>query len=465
MKIPNPVVMCAVLGALLVTPAAAQQPTASRSAGAELTRLESLDQLVAVGLRDNLTRRAEQFNSQRAQAQVAEARGRYLPSATINARYTEVGGNVVDLGKLINPAFGALNQLLARPAFPTDLNLKLPQRQETTVRLAQPLFQPAIGAAYAIATRARDAQLQQQGAVSRQLALDLRTAYLNSVKARRVVDIYAAAVPLVEENVRLAERLVAAGSATPDVVFRARAERSDVLQKRDDAERQAVAAREVVNLLLDRPLDASLPLLDDAQLGIDSLPALETALARAHGDREELHQLDALRGITKAQQRLVQASFYPNVAFAVDYGIQGNNYRFARDADFTQASLVLSWNLFNGSQDAARAEQASIDARRVESQKALAERQIELQVRTSWAAASTARTAIATANDRAEAARRTWELTRRRYEQGMAPQLELLDARTNYTAAEINRVLTTYDFYLRRAELDRAAALYPRSTP
>ncbi len=465
MKIPNPVAFCAVVLLTAVQPLESQQGASNRSTGAEGATLESLDQLVAAGLRDNLTRRAEQFNTQRARAQVSEARGRYLPSATINARYTEVGGNVVDLGKLINPAFGALNTLLARPAFPTDLNLKLPQKQETTIRIAQPLFQPAIGAAYSIASGARDAQVQQEGAVTRQLALDLRSAYINSLKARRVVDIYAAAVPLLEENVRLAEKLVAAGTATPDAIFRARAERSDVQQKRDDAERQAVAARELVNLLLDRPLDRSLPVFDDAQLGIDSLPALEVALARAQGTREELHQLDALRGITRAQQRLAQASFYPNVALAVDYGIQGSTYRFSRDADYTQASLVLSWNLFNGSQDAAKSEQAAIDARRVESQKALAEHQVELQVRTSWAAASTARTAIATANDRAESARRTWELTRRRYEQGMAPQLELLDARTNYTAAEINRVLTTYDFYLRRAELDRAAALYPRSIP
>jgi outer membrane protein TolC len=428
------------------------------------TSFESLDQLVAAGLRDNLSRRQEQFNSARARAQVAEARGRFLPSATINARYTEVTGNVVDLGRLINPAFGALNTLLAAPAFPTNLNLKLPQRQETTIRLAQPLFQPAIGAAYSVATGARDAQEQQEGAVTRQLALDIRTAYLNSLKARRLVDIYAATTPLVEENVRLAERLVAAGTATPDAVFRARAERSDILQKRDDAERQAVAAREYLNLLLDRPLDASVPTFDDAALGLDSLPSLGDALTRARSSREELHQLDALRGITRAQRRLANASFLPNVALAVDYGFQGSSYRFSRDADYTQASLVMSWNLFNGSQDAARAEQASLDVRRVEAQKALAEKQVELQVRTAWASASTARSAISTANDRAESARRSWELTRRRYEQGMAPQIELLDARTNLTAAELNRVLTTYDFYLRRAELDRAAALYPRST-
>jgi hypothetical protein len=43
---------------------------------------------------------------------VREARGLHLPSATFNPRYTELAGNTINLGTLINPAFGALNELL-----------------------------------------------------------------------------------------------------------------------------------------------------------------------------------------------------------------------------------------------------------------------------------------------------------------------------------------------------------------
>jgi outer membrane protein TolC len=248
-------------------------------------------------------------------------------------------------------------------------------------------------------------------------------------------------------------------------VFRARAERGEILQKRDDAERQAVSAREYVNLLVERPLDAAVPEFDDAALNIDSLPTLDAALNRASAGREELRQLASARGATRAQRRLAESAFLPAVSVALDYGIQGNAYHFNRDADFTQTSLVLSWNLFNGAQDASRAEQALLDVRRLEAQAAYAERQIALQVRTAWSSATVAREAIGTAGDRVVAARRTYDLTRRRYEQGMASQLELLDARTSLTSAELNRVLTTYDYFLRRVELDRAAALYPRSIP
>ncbi|MDB4890164.1 MAG: hypothetical protein JWL61_2019 [Gemmatimonadetes bacterium] len=424
---------------------------------------QSLDALVADALRDNLTRRQEQFAASRAEAQVGEARGRFLPSITVNARYSSTSGNVVDLGSLINPAFRALNQLTNSTSFPTDLNLRLPQTQETTIRFAQPIFQPALVAAYHISTNLRDAQDAQRDAVTRQIALEVRTAYLTAVKARRVVEIYASAVPLVDENLRLAEKLNAAGKATPDVIFRARAERSDVLQKQSDANRQAASAAEYLNLLLERPLDSALPSVPDDALGIDSLPTLAAALVHANSTREELRQLHAARGASTAQRRLAQAAFFPTVALAVDYGVQGSRYRIARDADFAITSLVLSWNVFNGSQDRARVEQASFETQRVEAQATLAARQIELQVRTAWAAANVARDAIRTAGDRVESSRRAFDLTRRRYEQGLANQLELIDARSALTNAELNRVLTTFDYYLRRVELDRAAALYPRT--
>ena len=59
---------------------------------------------------------------------------------------------------------------------------------------------------------------------------------------------------------------------------------------------------------------------------------------------------------------------------------------------------------------------------------------------------------------RLESARRSFELVSRRYAEGMASQVEYLDARTNYTASGINQILTTYDFMQKYIQLERAAA-------
>ena len=74
--------------------------------------------------------------------------------------------------------------------------------------------------------------------------------------------------------------------------------------------------------------------------------------------------------------------------------MQGNEYRFARDRDFALVTVSAQWNLFNGGRDAARAEQATLDTRRLETQRAELERRIALEVRQAYEGARVAREAI-----------------------------------------------------------------------
>jgi outer membrane protein TolC len=424
--------------------------------------VRSLDEYVAMGLDRNLSRRQQQLGVDRAAAAMREVRGQFLPSATINAQRIEVAGNRIDIGQFINPAFGALNQLLQRPAFPTDVSLQLPLRQTTSMRIAQPLFQPQLVQAWRIAHAMRDGQVSALDAQTRSLAAEIRRAYLDYAKANRVVDIYASTRTVVDEAERVAERLVANGTATPDAVYRARADRADIQQREAEARQVALIAGEAFNLLLDRPLDAPIAMLDDVALGIDSVASLTEALESATRAREELRQLDDAQRATRAQRQLERARFLPTVNLAVDYGVQGNQYRFDRRNDFLQTAVVLSWNVFNGAQDVARIEQVSVELDRLTTRRREVERAIQLDVRQTHSAAVVGQHAIATATERLTSARRSFELMQKKYEQGLASQLELLDARNAWTTAALNRVVTTFDAYQRAVQFARAAARYPR---
>jgi outer membrane protein TolC len=439
---------------LAAAPVLAQQPLRS-----------PLDALVTEGLAANPALRARSIAVTREDAAVAESRGRFLPSLTANARASQLYGAVQNLGGLINPAYAALNQLLGQNAFPTNISLTLPQKQEVTVRLAQPLFEPRVLEGYRIARSLRDASAAERDAQRRQLAADIQTSYLQYARARRAADLYDSTVPLLDEALRVSERLLSAGKVTPDNVLRARAEQSAVVQQRDAAHQLADAARQQLNYLTGRALDATLPLYADSLLGFDARftarEDLAAAQLRAQGTREELAQLDRSVDAVQGQRRLARAAFLPSVNLAVDYGFQGSNIRFDSNRDFTIASLVLSWNLFNGGQDKARVEQATLDAAQLRARRDDVSRSIALQVRVAHDAAVVARTAIGTATDRLAAAARNYELVQRRYSEGLASQLELLDARTSLTTAQLNRLITTYDFYQRVVEYERAGALSP----
>ncbi|MCC6651622.1 MAG: TolC family protein [Candidatus Eisenbacteria bacterium] len=426
---------------------------------------ESLDALVTEGLRSSRTLRSERLQLERAQAAVAEATGMFLPSVTVNARLSDRSGNIVDFGRLINPAFAALNQITGSPSFPTDIRLMQPSRQETSVRVAMPLVDPRLPAAWRVRAGLRDAQRGATGAAARRVAADVRTGYLQYARASRLAGLYDSTLVLVDEAVRVQESLLANGKATPDQVLRARADRSDVAQKRADAARLADAARQLLNVRLARPVGAELALLDDSSLGLDLRVSLDSALASARAGREELAQARGGVRAAAGAKSLASATYWPSLVAAVDWGVQGEEYRFERGEDYRVASLVLQWTLFNGGQREAQVHEAAAALQGARTQADEAAAQVELDVRVAWQGAAVAREALQGARERHAAARRTWELVAKRHAIGAASLLELLDARTNLTNAGLNDVFTTYDYRERCAELDRAAALYPGRSP
>lgn len=287
----------------------------------------------------------------------------------------------------------------------------------------------------------------------------MQVAYLEHASAQQAVAIYQTTLERVSESERAAQRLMEAGHATPDAVHRARADKSEVAQQLDEARERAVGARRQLNQLLGRPLEGEVEEVPDSLLQFELVLDVEEALAHALTHREELRQVDEALAATEAVVRIANAAFVPSVALAVDYGFQGRDVTFGRDRDFAVASVVVSWNLFNGGRDLARRQGAQDEADRLRTLRRDLEERIRLDVRQAYDAVLVARTAIQAAEDRVLAARRTFELVRRRYEEGLASYLELVDARGAWTSAELNRSLTSYRYATRYVELERAAAL------
>ena len=417
-----------------------------------------LDALVREGLANNLGLVQERLVTEERDLDVTRARALFLPSAAIDARYSALSG-VLDIGQLINPAYQALNQLTGTSALPTDLSITQPYRQDMRVRVTQPLFDASILANHALARSLREVQRGRLGASARDLAEGIGLGYLQYASARQVVELYRSTLDVLRENLRVSERLVAAGSTTPDAVSRARADSSETAQQLADAEQQRDAAARALNQLLHRPLDRSVELIPDSLLDFPLTITLDEALAWARDARDEVREADFGVRAARAQTRLATAAFLPTVALAVDYGFQGNRLRFSGDNDFTAVSLVFQWNLFNGGRDAARRKQGLLETQRAEVARADLEDRIALQVRQAYEAAVVAREAIPTAGARLAAAARTFELLRRRYDEGLAPHLEFTQARADFTNAGLNQILTRYAYATRYVELERVAAL------
>ena len=429
---------------------------------AAATRPDPLGHLVTEALRANLGLAQERLAERKAGAEVAEARGLLLPSLSLESRVSRIEGGL-NVGDLINPVYGTLNQLTGSQRFPTDVDLTLPQAHESRVRLTQPVFNEVIRSNFALARARRDGQRMELMTAARRLAAEVQVAYLQEAAARRRVEIYEASMSVVNENQRVAERLLAAGSATPEAVSRARADRAELEQSLDEArEAHAAAAREL-NRILARPLEQPVEAIADSALDLPLDLGAEAAVAGALANREELRQADAGVRTATAGKRVATAALMPSVAVALDYGFQSAGLAFRDDQDSWTTSVLVSWNLFNGGRDLAHRAAADYDVNRLRAQRQEIADRVALDARNAYQAAVVAHDAIATAEARLDAERRTSTLVRRRFEEGTASAFELVSARASLTSAELNRVLTTYRYAIRWVDLERAAAL--RSLP
>jgi outer membrane protein TolC len=445
-----------------------------------------VDRLVQEAIERNLSLKQEEIALRKTQAALAQARGQYLPRLDVQARYTRAdGGRTIDfpVGDLLNPAYRTLNDLTQTQQFPQVDNQEIeflrPEEQETTLQLRQPIFNPEIVYGARARRHQRSAQQASVETVRHELVRDVRVAYFQYRKAQARVEILEAAQDLVRENRRTNERLVQAAKTTRDAVYRAEVEVLRVQQQIDDARAAVDQARRYLNVLRNRRAEAPIP---EATVDVETLIDRQmTGLRRAvggpilasqaeaemdtgtsgswTGNRPELDRLDAAVDAAEAQRRAAQTGYLPTVSLAVDAGIQGEQYGFSGEQPFVLGSVVLQWNLFDGFGTRREVEQRQLEADRLRTRREDVAQQIGLEVQTALDEVRVAHRSVETAEARVTAARESFRLTSRRYEEGRANQVEYTDARTTLTEAELNRTVTRYDLLIRLARLSYATGL------
>lgn len=396
-----------------------------------------------------------------------QARARYLPVLDLNLRYSMAdGGRQIDIpvGDLLNPVYASLNGLLAASGQPAPFepidNVSIPflrdQEQETVLRLTQPLYDARLPAAERVA--ASDYLASQQGLSAFRLRLrrDVQQAYLRWLAIRETKAILGASLEAAQENQRVNDSLHRNGRVTRDLVLRAEADVLEIEQQVESAGGAERVAQNYVNLLRNAPLASPLPLaevtdadvvrLRDAlirqagQAARDSGVLQDTAVERRH----ELKQIDAGLEAAGAAEDLARAAFKPQLALAVDAGVQGEEFGFTEDDRFVLASVVLRFNFFNGGADRAALRQARARSEELRAARGQAEQGIRLEVLEAVKDFEVAQASLRTAAKRVDAAAGAFEIARRKRDLGQAPPVEFIDARRALTSAQLNQQVNRF---------------------
>jgi outer membrane protein TolC len=424
-----------------------------------------LDDYIRMGLENNLALKQKETSYRKSLETLKEAKGLFFPNISLNARFSVAeGGRTIDLpiGDLLNPVYATLNQILHSNQFPQIDNQSFmffrPKEQETKIRMIQPLFNTDIYYNSKIKKELTETEQVSVDQYRQELVAEIRKAYYNVAMAEGIVNMLNETRKLLEENVRVNQKLVDNGKITIDNLYRAQTEMSKFDQKVQVAAKNKEIASAYINFLLNRSLTEPVILTEP-----NILPALtgESTIYResALANREELKKLDLYNNITDLQVKMNQAGALPNVMIVADYGIQGENYTVNKDSDFGQASAILSWDLFAGFQNRAKIRQAKLQKEMLDQQSEEARKQIELQVINAMNELKTALAGIEAATSQVKTAREGFRLVKRRYEEGQANLIEFIDARTTLTQAEENMIISKYTYLADYAEFEKVCAI------
>jgi outer membrane protein len=443
-------IVIGVAGALFAQPATAQNTI--------------LDTYIKKGLETNLALHQKSFDLQKAEVDLKRAKTLFYPQASFNSQYTLAsGGRTQDIpiGDLLNNVYSTLNQLTGASKFPQVENQKiafLPNDfHDTRLEVSMPLVNTDIHYNKAIKQELIHTQQVDIEIYKRELVKNIKEAYYQYLQAGKAVDIYNNALKLASENLRVSEKFMQNNVGTRESVMRAKAQVSQVKASLITATNQQLNAAAYFNCLLNENLEA--PVIADSSLFERTNTALPAALEVA-GNREELTKIQSAQKVVGTSLKMNRNYLVPKLNAFYNIGFQGFGFKFNGDQFYQLGGLQLKWDLFKANDNKYKIQQSQLDLEALKNQYKDVEQQLTLQVRTSLNNYRSAIQTLEALNDEVQSAVETYRFAERRFREGQALQIELIDARTQLTSAQLNYSLAQLAVLTRAAELERATAAY-----
>ncbi len=427
---------------------------------------QELGTYINQALESNLALKQKEESYEKSILALKEARGMFLPNISVNARYTVAqGGRTIDfpVGDLLNPVYSTLNEL-TQLNFPTIENEEFPflrpTEQETKLRLVQPIFNPEIRLNTEIKNDLTHVQKASLDMYKRELVNEVKSAYYKYWQTVEVLELIEQTRDLLNENVRVNEKLFNNDMVTADNLYVARAELSRLDQKQADAQKNNLSARSYFNFLLNRDLNHEISpdsVVLNFQIQHYNLNDLVTS---SLDNREEIIQLEYYDKVNGNLVKLNRSKSFPNVTGVVDYGIQGETYSFTSNDDFIMASVVLQWDLFKGRQNKRKIEQARLDGAIIRNKLEEAKRQINLEIINAYYSLDAAYKNIVAAEAVYLSAEKAFRMVNKQYGQGQVSLAGYMDARNSFTSAGQELIIARYNYLIQLSNFEKTTCLY-----
>lgn len=323
-----------------------------------------------------------------------------------------------------------------------------------------------VGAALAAARLLRaDTRFQLQEVIN-QTVTDVRKQFYEVLLNRQLIVVAQQSLALLEEQLRDQQSRFAAGTVPRFNVLRAEVEvsnvRPDLIRARNNYYISHLRLAKLLAIDCTPVANQAVPFAVVGEFGGAVAPAAVSAAVRLAKERRPLLQSrwQAIL-IQKERARAAFAGYLPQLEAVGGYEMRNRQFSDYLDDNIHGWFVGVrgTWDIFDG-----LATHGKLLQVRAELEKALiayddAVRLVELEVEGTHAKVEEARELIESQVKNVEQATEAVRLARERLAAGAGTQLDVLDARTALTRAQVTEVQALYDYQVAMAELARASGV------
>ncbi|MBV6428593.1 MAG: hypothetical protein KIPDCIKN_03128 [Haliscomenobacter sp.] len=390
------------------------------------------------------------------------SRRMFLPDAAFGTTYTLAeGGRTIEfpVGDLMNPVYSTLNVLTQSNSFPQIENVNeqlLPSNfYDARFRIRQPILNAEIEVNKKIQGGQLELKAIEAQILKRELAKEVKVAYFRYLQAAELVEIYKRNKDLLLEQKRVNESLLRNEKLIPSILDRNQAEVAKLESQLIQAQVNVQNAALLFNYLLNRDPAAAIAVDSSFRL------ASESPEQRSF-PREELAQLGEVRQLNQWLIELEEAKRKPSLGAQLDLGSQNFDFKWG---GYAMLGLSLEVPVWNAGRQKLKVQQARLAASLVEEDYVQLQQAIQLESALARNAFTAEQANWESYNTQLVSARKFYQDTFRRYKEGVANFLELLDAQTQLTTVEAQQTISRYTLLIRQAELERALAAFSLENP
>jgi outer membrane protein TolC len=413
-----------------------------------------LNKSIEIALTNNNSYKQALYDKAIAEEQVREAYGSSLfPSIDGTVNYVRA----LEIGEIFIEGIEGIGSI----KLGTDNTLT------AGVTLEQPLFTGAMFLAVNIAKTFEDIQNRNVQYSKSELIVNVTEAYYNILLAEELINLTELNLTRAEQNLNNAQTMYKAGLVSEYDQLKAKVQYQNVIPALTETKNQHRLAKNNLRLLLGLDFGTEIEVSEKLNYNPGEELSFELGMKLLEENNQLLKQIELdvnLKDLTKSYRF---SEHFPKLTLTGSLQAQAldNDQRAFLDWKYSRSINVginLSVPIFKGFSIDSKVEQADIDLKKSKEELVKVKRQLQNLLDNSLLGIKKTKEQVEAYELAVAEAERGYEIAQKRYNTGLASQLEVTSSLFDFTQAKVNYLTSVRDYYIYSAQLDHLLGNYSK---